>query len=72
MKIHSLILRNFGPFTNYEVQFPSDDRAFVLLTGKNNAGKTSLLRALWLVDGALKLANGSIKPIDRSLKGVLF
>lgn len=68
MKIKQLILNNFGPYSSFEVEFPSDNRAFVLITGKNNAGKTSLLRALMLVDGALKLATGSTSTIEKPLK----
>lgn len=70
MKIKRLILDNFGPFPSYELEFPADSRAFVLITGKNNAGKTSLLRALRLVDGALKLANGSSRTIDKPLRKI--
>lgn len=43
MKIKRLLLDNFGPFEHYEIEFPTDHKAFILITGKNNAGKTSLL-----------------------------
>ena len=69
MKLRRLILNNFGPYSYYDVEFPSDNRAFVLITGKNNAGKTSLIRALRLIDGALKLSRHSGICTDMPLKG---
>ena len=40
MQIRKLILKNFGPFRNYEINFPADDDIIILFTGKNNEGKT--------------------------------
>ena len=50
VSIDSLEIENFGPFHGKHIfQFtPLDGRASVLIGGKNGAGKTHLLRALYL------------------------
>lgn len=63
MKLKSLILEHFGPFDYYQLDLPTDDGACILLTGKNNAGKSSIIRALKLLDSAMKLARQSSQPI---------
>ena len=59
MKLKSLILERFGPFNEYQLDFPTDDNACVLLAGKNNAGKSSIIRALRLVNSAMQFAKQS-------------
>jgi energy-coupling factor transporter ATP-binding protein EcfA2 len=63
MRLKSLILENFGPFSQYQLDFPIDENAFILLSGKNNAGKSSIIRALKLLSSALKYARHSSQPI---------
>jgi energy-coupling factor transporter ATP-binding protein EcfA2 len=63
MKLKSLILERFGPFAKYQLDFPTDDRACILLVGKNNAGKSSIIRALKLIDSAMKFAKQSPEPV---------
>jgi AAA15 family ATPase/GTPase len=63
MKLKSLILERFGPFAEYQVDFPTDDKACILLVGQNNAGKSSIIRALKLLAGAMKSARHSPEPV---------
>jgi len=63
MKLKSLILEHFGPFAEYQLDFPTDDRACILLVGKNNAGKSSIIRALKLLSSAMKFAKQSSEPV---------
>jgi len=63
MKLKSLILERFGPFVEYQLDFPTDDRACILLVGQNNAGKSSIIRALKLLDSAMKFAKQSPDPV---------
>jgi hypothetical protein len=67
MKLRELHLCNFGPFEDYSLEFPSDARSCILITGKNNAGKTTIIRALRLIGSALKLAPYSSTPVSREL-----
>ena len=55
MRIKSLKLSNFGPFRSYRLTFAQEDSACILITGKNNEGKSNLLLALKLVNEALKI-----------------
>jgi predicted ATP-dependent endonuclease of OLD family len=57
MKIRNLTLKNFGPFRNYELAFPDDESVCVLLTGKNNEGKSSIINALKLLDSSTRVIN---------------
>ena len=54
MRIESVFLDNFGPFRSYHLTFDQKEPACVLLTGKNNEGKSNILLALKLVNSALK------------------
>lgn len=47
-------INNFGPFRRYTLNLPPEDSACVLLTGKNNEGKSSIISALKLVDAATR------------------
>jgi AAA15 family ATPase/GTPase len=67
MKLKELHLYDFGPFEDYCLEFPSDAKSCILITGKNNAGKTTIIRALRLVSSALKFANYSSIPLVREL-----
>lgn len=67
MKLKNLYLKNFGPFNEYVVEFPTTDAACILLTGKNNAGKTTIIRALKFINNALRFARGSSKSFKREL-----
>lgn len=46
MRIDELELRSFGPFTGLTLIFPAHDGDFHVLYGRNEAGKSSVLRAL--------------------------
>jgi energy-coupling factor transporter ATP-binding protein EcfA2 len=54
MRIESVLLNNFGPFRSYHLTFDQKEPACVLLTGKNNEGKSNILLALKLVNSALR------------------
>jgi len=56
MRLRRLILDGFGPFRHYEFDLPEEDTACLLLTGKNNQGKSTLIQALRLLHGATKVA----------------
>jgi hypothetical protein len=55
MRIKKLILNNFGPFKEYTLSFADDGEACVLLTGKNNEGKSNIIFALKLLSAACKV-----------------
>lgn len=67
MKLRELHLYNFGPFQDYSLEFPGDTKSCILITGKNNAGKTTIIRALGLVSSALKIGKYSSDPAVREL-----
>jgi uncharacterized protein YhaN len=46
MRIDKLELRAFGPFTGVALEFPSGERGLHVIFGRNEAGKSSALRAL--------------------------
>ncbi|NQT25607.1 AAA family ATPase [candidate division KSB1 bacterium] len=54
MRLKKINLINFGPFKQYEVPFVVDHDAVLLLTGKNNEGKSNIIFALKLLNSALK------------------
>jgi len=54
MKLRSLSLENFGPFRSYTISFVKDDPVCLLLTGKNNEGKSNILFALKLLASATR------------------
>lgn len=55
MRIERLILENFGPFQNYELEFPTEEGVSLLLVGKNNEGKSTILRALKILYDSTKV-----------------
>lgn len=55
MRIEKLKIENFGPFKKYELIFPLESDACLLLTGKNNEGKTTILNAIKLLNNATKV-----------------
>lgn len=55
MRIKQLILKDYGPFRNYKISFVDDDDVCILLTGRNNEGKSSILNALKLLDAATRV-----------------
>lgn len=57
MKLHKLIIENFGPFRSYTIPFVKDDPVCLLLTGKNNEGKSNILFALKLLAIATRTVN---------------
>ena len=46
MRFQRLDIPAFGPFTNLELSFPSPDHDLHVVYGENEAGKSSLLRAI--------------------------
>lgn len=46
MRFKRLHIPAFGPFTNLELTFPTGKRDFHVIYGRNEAGKSSLLRAI--------------------------
>jgi predicted ATP-dependent endonuclease of OLD family len=67
MRLKTLYLENFGPFKEYEVEFPTDSKSCILITGKNNAGKTTIIRSLKLVASALRFVHKTVKPVTKQL-----
>lgn len=57
MKIKKLLLNNFGPFRNYEFDFPNEPNISLLLTGKNNEGKSTILNSIKLLNYATKVVD---------------
>ncbi len=57
MKLRNLILENFGPFRSYTVPFNQDDSVCLLLTGRNNEGKSNILSALKFLAIATRTIN---------------
>ncbi|MBA4409182.1 MAG: hypothetical protein C0397_07155 [Odoribacter sp.] len=55
MRLNKLFLRNFGPFKQYEISFIDEENISLLITGKNNEGKSNLILALKLVHAGLKV-----------------
>lgn len=52
MRIKTLTLDNFGPFWKYRVPFVEEESVCLLLTGKNNEGKSNIILALKLIASA--------------------
>jgi energy-coupling factor transporter ATP-binding protein EcfA2 len=67
MKLKTLVLDHFCSFEHYEVTFPPDDDATILITGKNNAGKSSIILALKLLNYAMKHSKGSRQSVVSTL-----
>lgn len=70
MRLRRLSLKNFGPFKRFSVAFPEEDQVCVLLTGKNNEGKSSIIRALNLLQSGTKVINKKRQEI--SIEGDYF
>ncbi len=54
MRIRKLSLKNSGPFRTYDLTLP-EESVCVLLTGKNNEGKSTIINALKLLDSATRV-----------------
>lgn len=63
MRLRKLLLNNFGPFRSYEIEFTEEDAVCVLLTGKNNEGKSTVLNAIKLLDSATRVLNQTKQEI---------
>jgi energy-coupling factor transporter ATP-binding protein EcfA2 len=62
MILKRLYLENFGPFKEYEIRFDAinlKDQSTILLTGKNNQGKTTIITALKLLHYGSKVINNN-------------
>jgi predicted ATPase len=57
MKLKALHLKNFGPFRDYKLTFLEEEAACLLLTGKNNEGKSNILSGLKLLSAAIRVSN---------------
>jgi predicted ATP-dependent endonuclease of OLD family len=57
MRIKRLKLKDFGPFKRYNISFIDEDEVCMLLTGKNNEGKSSIINALKLLNAATRVLN---------------
>ena len=55
VRLRRLELNHFGPFEKYTLSLAATDRPFLLLTGKNNEGKSNIIFALRLLHAALKV-----------------
>jgi len=55
MRIKQLVLNKFGPFKSYTIPFVEEDQVCMLITGKNDEGKTNIINALKLIDAATKV-----------------
>ena len=68
MKIKQIKLNKFGPFYNYTLNLETKDEVCLLITGKNNEGKSNIILALKLIDAAFKVINKKKKEIKIVLK----
>lgn len=64
MKIKRLKIKDFGPFSSYEINFLPERDVCVLLTGKNNEGKSSIINALRLLNYATRVLGKRKQEID--------
>jgi energy-coupling factor transporter ATP-binding protein EcfA2 len=55
MRIRTIRIERFGPFRDYEVQFSEEENICLLLTGKNNEGKSTILHCLRLLSNATRV-----------------
>ncbi len=56
MRIKTLTLKNFGPFRQYKLDFSNhSEQTSLLITGKNNEGKSNLIFGLKLINAGLKV-----------------
>jgi predicted ATP-dependent endonuclease of OLD family len=70
MRIRTLRIERFGPFRDYEVQFSEEENVCLLLTGKNNEGKSTILNCLRLLSNATRAI--SKKKQEISIDGRIF
>jgi len=63
MRIKRLKLKDFGPFKRYNIFFVDEDEVCMLLTGKNNEGKSSIINALKLLNAATRVLNKTKQEI---------
>lgn len=68
MRLKKLELVNFGPFKEYRINFIDEDNVCILLTGKNNEGKSTIINALKFLNAAINVVNNKRqeKRIDNS------
>ena len=64
MKILSLHLKNFGPFRDYKISFLEESGSCLLLTGKNNEGKSNILNGLKLLSAAIRVSNKTKQAME--------
>ncbi len=64
MHLKSLHLKNFGPFRDCKIPFLEEDGACLLLTGKNNEGKSNILSALKLLSSAIRVARNPKQAME--------
>ena len=71
MKIKSLNLAAFGPFTDLKINLESDKPGLHLIYGPNEAGKSSTLRGLkaWLFGFPERTADNFLHPNPQLLVG---
>jgi len=55
MILKKIEIQDFGPFKEYTINFPKEEDPIVLLTGRNNEGKTTLINALKYINNAAKV-----------------
>ncbi len=68
MKIKSLTLERFGPFSEYHIDFPKDDNVCLLITGRNNEGKSTIIKALTLLQAAARIGKRKTLAVTKSLQ----
>jgi len=64
LRLQTLVLDRFGPFEHYELSFPTKDDLCLLLTGRNNEGKSTIISAMRLLHAGTKVAKRG-KPVYR-------
>jgi energy-coupling factor transporter ATP-binding protein EcfA2 len=67
MKLNKLVIERVGPFEYYELSFPREDNICMLLTGRNNQGKSMIINALKLLHSATKVAKRDKRPRSQQL-----
>lgn len=55
MRIQTLKIEQFGPFLDYQVEFSQEENICLLLTGKNNEGKSTIINCLRLLSNATRV-----------------
>ena len=70
MKLRRVKLKKFGPFYSYDLNLETDDEVCLLITGKNNEGKSNIILALKLLDAGFRVINK--KRNELSIESELF